>query len=64
MISYKKLWDKLNEQNISQYHLQKEGISNSTLTRLKRNEYVSTESIDKLCRILQCSVEEIMEYQE
>lgn len=64
MISYKRLWDKLNKESISQYHLKAEGISNSTLTRLKKNEYVSTETIDKLCRILQCSVEEIMEYQE
>ena len=54
----------MKEENVSQYKLHKEGISNSTLTRLKRNEAVSTETIDRLCRILKCNVEDIMEYRE
>lgn len=37
MIIYEKLWEKMKEENVSQYRLHKEGISNSTLTRLKRN---------------------------
>ena len=64
MIIYEKLWEKMKEEKVSQYRLQKEGISNSTLTRLKRNETVSTETIDRLCRILKCNVDEIMEYRE
>ena len=58
MIIYEKLWEKMKEENVSQYRLHKEGISNSTLTRLKRNEAVSTETIDRLCRILKCNVGE------
>ena len=64
MIIYEKLWEKMKEEKVSQYRLHKEGISNSTLTRLKRNEVVSTETIDRLCRILKCNVDEIMEYRE
>jgi DNA-binding Xre family transcriptional regulator len=64
MIIYDKLWKKMQEQSVSQYRLHAEGISNSTLTRLRRNEPISTETIDKLCRILQCNVENIMEYKE
>ena len=64
MIIYEKLWEKMKEEKVSQYRLHKEGISNSTLTRLKRNEAVSTETIDRLCRILKCNVDEIMEYRE
>ena len=64
MIIYEKLWEKMKEEKVSRYRLHKEGLSHSTLTRLKRNEAVSTETIDKLCRILKCSVEEIMEYRE
>ena len=64
MINYRRLWEKLKEENISQYYLHSEGISNSTLTRLKRNEHVSTDTINKLCQILQCNVEDIMEYIE
>ena len=64
MIIYEKLWEKMKEENVSQYRLHKEGLSHSTLTRLKRNEVVSTETIDRLCRILKCNVDEIMEYRE
>ena len=64
MIIYEKLWEKMKEENVSQYRLHKEGIGNATLTRLKRNEVVSTETIDRLCRILKCNVDEIMEYRE
>ena len=64
MIVYEKLWKKMNEEGITQYRLHKEGISNTTNTRLRRNEAVSTETIDKLCRILKCDVGEIMEYRE
>ena len=62
MISYERLWREMAEKKVSQYRLKAEGISNSTLTRLKRNETVSTETIDRLCGILGCNVEDIMEY--
>ena len=64
MIVYEKLWEKMKEAEITQYRRQKEGFSNSTITRLKRNETVSTETIDRLCRLLQCDVGDIMEYRE
>ena len=64
MITYKKLWKMMQEKSVSQYRLHAEGISNSTLTRLRRNESVNTETIDKLCRILECDVGDIMEYTE
>lgn len=64
MLIYDRLWEKMKKEQVSQYRLRAEGISNSTLTRLKRNEIVSTDTINKLCRILHCSVEEIMEYIE
>ncbi len=64
MIVYKKLWEKMEEAEISQYRLHKEGISNSTITRLKRDQTVSTETIDRLCRLLKCDVGDIMEYRE
>ena len=64
MITYDRLWKCLEKKNISQYKLIKTGIGHSTLTRLKRNENVNTDTIDKLCKILDCRVEEIMEYRE
>ena len=39
------------------------GVSANIITRLKRNEYVSLESIEKICRTLNCSVDDILEFE-
>lgn len=63
MISYKRLWDTMKRKGISQYTLiKKHGISPAQITRFKREESVSTHSVDMFCRILDCRVEDIMEY--
>lgn len=63
MISYDRLWGVLKEKGISQYALiKKYGISPGQITRLKRNESVSTHTIETFCKILQCQVGDIMEY--
>lgn len=55
----------MQKKGISQYRLIKEfGISNGQLDRLRKNENVSTYTLDKLCAILSCSLEEIAEYQK
>ena len=65
MISYRKLWNVMKEKGITQYALIKHhNISPGQITRLKRNESVSTHTIDIFCRILQCQVGDIMEYIE
>lgn len=63
MITFDKLWKTLKQKNLSQYKLiHTYGISPSQLTRLKRNESVSTNTIDTFCRILECDISDIMEY--
>ena len=63
MISYEKLWAVMKEKGITQYALiKKYHISPGQITRLKRNESVSTHTIEMFCRILNCRVEDIMEY--
>lgn len=65
VISYEKLWATMKRKEISQYALiKKYGISPGQITRLKRNESVSTNTIDTFCRILNCQVSDIMEYIE
>lgn len=65
MICYDNLWRVMKEKGVSQYALIKDyHISPGQITRLKRNESVSTHTIDTFCKILCCSVEEIMEYVE
>ena len=63
MISYDNLWNVMKEKGISQYALIKRyHISPGQITRLKRNESVSTHTIDMFCRILNCDVADIMKY--
>lgn len=65
MIVYDKLWDTLRKKNISQYKLIKiYGISTGQLDRLRKNENVSSYTLDKLCSILKCKLGEIAEYIE
>lgn len=63
MISYERLWETMKEKEISQYTLiKKYNISPAQITRLKRNESVSTHTIEMFCKILKCNVEDIMTY--
>ena len=63
MISYDRLWETMKEKGISQYALiKKYNISPAQITRLKRNESVSTHTIEMFCKILDCEVEDIMKY--
>lgn len=65
MISYDRLWQTMKEKGISQYTLiKKNKVSPAQITRLKRNESVSTHTIEMFCKILKCKVEDIMQYIE
>lgn len=63
MISYAPLWETMKEQGASTYTLQvKGGISSSTIRRLKAGESVSTNTLDAICKILGCELQDIVEY--
>jgi len=65
MIIYDKLWETMKKKGVTQYALiNKYHISPGQITRLKRNESVSTHTIGMFCRILECSVSDVMEYVE
>lgn len=65
MISYAPLWNTMERLGATTYTLQvKGGISSSTIRRLKANESVSTNSLDAICKILKCSLPDIVEYVE
>ena len=65
MIIYDNLWNVMKDKGISQYALiKKYGVSPAQITRLKRNESVSTHTINMFCRILRCQVGDIMQYVE
>ena len=63
MIKYDPLWRTLKEKGISQYQLIKDyGIDKAQLQRLRQNLVVKTLILYRLCQILNCRIEEIMEY--
>ena len=65
MIVYDRLWQTLARKNISQYRLIREyHISTGQLDRLRKGKNVSTYTLNQLCTILDCSLEEIAEYRK
>jgi DNA-binding Xre family transcriptional regulator len=61
--NYSKLWKLLIDKNINKTTLrEKSGISTGTLAKLGKNEYVSTEVLEKICVALNCEVGEILEF--
>lgn len=63
MITYDRLWQTMKRKNVSQYKLIKEyGFSNGQLDRLRKNENVNVYTLNMLCRILDCKLEDIAEY--
>ena len=65
MIRYNRLWETMKEEGVSQYRLINEyHISSGQLDRLRKNSNVSTYTLDQLCRILKCKLEDIAEYTE
>lgn len=65
MITYEPFWNTIKEKGISTYALiQKHNISSATINRLRKNQGISTLTIDDLCKVLKCRVEDILEYTE
>lgn len=62
-VSYKKLFHLLIDRDIQAAELTEQaGFSANILTRLRREQYVSMESIEKICLALDCKVDDILEF--
>ncbi|MCU7652106.1 helix-turn-helix transcriptional regulator [Acutalibacter sp. LFL-21] len=62
-ICYDRLFHLMIDKKINNTQLkEKAGFSANIITRLKRNEYVSIESIERICRVLNCGVDDILEF--
>ena len=65
MIVFDKLWKIMDEKGVSTYFLREKcGIDSKTIRRLRANENMETKTLDKLCAVLQCKLEDIAEYTE
>ena len=63
MIVYDRLWITMKEKGVSQYRLMKEyGFSSGQLDRIRKGENINLYTLDTLCRILDCRIEDIVEY--
>lgn len=64
-VTYKKLFHLLVDRGIRAAELtEKAGFSANILTRLRRDQYVSLESIEKICLALDCKVDDILEFDQ
>lgn len=65
MISYRPFYDTLFKKGVTEYALIfKHGISANTLYRMKKGEAITTKTLDVLCFILDCEVQDIIEYEK
>ena len=62
MISYEPLFKTMKERGVTSYRLGKMGFPLSNYYAIKRGENVSTHTVDQLCRLLQCRIEDVLEY--
>ena len=63
MISYAPLWKTLKDKGLTTYDLiYKNGLSANTIHRIKKNEAITTRTLDDLCFILNCNVYDIIVY--
>ena len=63
MIIFDKLWITMEKKGVTTYKLREEcGIDSKTVRRLKSNENIETKTLNKLCSVLDCKIEDIMEY--
>lgn len=65
MIVYNKLWDTMKKKGVSTYRLREShGFNTKTIAKLRHNGTVTTQTLNKLCSILDCKLSDIAEFQK
>ena len=63
MIKFDRLWQTMEEKRVTTYQLRERcGFDSKTIRRLKANENMETKTLNKLCAVLGCGLNEIAEY--
>lgn len=63
MITYRPLWETMRRRKVTTYTLRvKHGMSHATVQRLQKDMPVSTHTLNRLCGILQCKLQEVAEF--
>ena len=61
-VSYEPLWQTMKSRGITQYQLLKSGIDNKTLDSLKKNRNITMLTLEKICRIVDCSPNDVVKF--
>ena len=64
IFDYRTLWDTMRRNGVSQYQLLKGGIDNKTLDSLKKNKNITMVTLEKLCRIVGCTPNDVVRFEE
>ena len=64
IIDFTPLWETMKKKQVSQYQLLKRGIDNKTLDSLKKNKNITLTTMEKLCKILECTPNEIVRFHD
>ncbi len=62
MISYEPLFETMKKKNISSYRLEKMGFSRATYYSICQGNSVSTNTVNQLCKLLDCEISDIIKY--
>lgn len=62
MISYRKLFELMKTKGIKQIELREKGVHPRTFSKMHNGELIRSDSIDQLCKLLDCQPGDIMEY--
>ena len=64
IFDYRPLWDTMRKNGVSQYQFLKGGIDNKTLDSLKKNKNITMVTLEKLCRIVGCTPNDVVRFEE
>ena len=64
MLDYSPLWKTMEEKGVSQYRLIKAGVDNKTLVALKKGNNITLLTLEKICTILDCTPNDVVQFQK
>lgn len=64
MLDYSPLWETMRERHVSQYRLLQSGINTKTLYQIKRNQNITLLTLEKLCKIIGCTPNDVVRFVE
>lgn len=61
-VNYNKCWKLMIDKGVNKTYLRENGIHPTTIAKMSKNQYVSLEALEKICNLLECKIEDIVEF--